>query len=289
MEENMNKISAIVGLILLSSCSTSSLVNVKGVNRMALGQKNYEKPNFFMGSAIKEVLKPRTGRSIASVNIDKPDELAHLSNRQLYFLNTYQQFKALGKITGKGTDIKACPAFHDVLLKNDQSLKENSDYTLEEYTVVRNNPENIYLYPVLATPYSDSQDLYSVLVENNWENSKEHTLNALTHFHKINKDELHELCDTGVSAGYFVYENLVTYFKADTSLYRTTEGVEALLKVPVVASLYITDSLRKNSFWSQEAELIQSLFKRVNGDWFNQFRKEIQNRHHKVLSARLDF
>jgi hypothetical protein len=268
----------------LTSCTSGkSLLEIVGMDRMEIDQESYEKPEFFIGD-----YNGKKGRSIASVAKKGPKVDKSLSNRQLYFLSSYSQYKTMKDLLKKEDAVTSCPSFHNLLLKYGKMESGSSkNYSLElNFEQVKSNQRNLSHFPILAVPYSEEKDLYSVLVDDNWKNSNIHIKTALNHYFKTSEKEIVELCDKGVSPGYYVYENLVTYFKKDKAFHRTKDGLKALLKVPVLANMVILDNLNRKDYHFKEAKVFDKwLLARTNADWFDTFLKSLKEKRESRIST----
>ena len=267
------------------SCSTlhQSIVDITGIERVEIEQESYERPQLY----VDDFKFSSNSRSIASVEMDTSDP--KLSNRQLYFLSYYKQYLSLAKILGKKNAVQSCPSFHHVILENQKELeRDTGTYSAQiDLEKVKTNQALIGKYPVLAVPYSTGGDLYSQLVRKDWAESDKHLTAALEYYHEIEKKEISELCDTGVSPGYYVYENLVSYFKNDRSFHRTKEGLKALLKVPVIANMVILDNLKIENYpnFSAQNNFDAWLIERSNLTWFKEYRDQVSYKRKEHVSA----
>ncbi len=207
----------------------------------------------------------------------------------MYFLSAYSQYKTLGKLIGHKDELKSCPSFHNLLVNYDVKASQLEQYSLNvDFTEVKSDKTMASLYPILAVPYSKSQDLYTALENDNWENSNDHLKNALTHYFETTTREVEELCEKGVGSGYYVYENLVTYFKKDNSFHKTQNGLKALLKVPVLANMIILDNLNtKDSTLKSDNIYDKWLLSRTNAEWFETFLNQLKDKRKSKISSNL--
>lgn len=258
------------------------------VERVQIDQSSYEKPQFY----IKDFKFSKGSRSIASAApIDGSETSVQLSNRQLYFLTFYKQYKTLGKILKQEDTLNSCPSFHNVVLGNEKSLEDFQNiYSLNvELKGLKTSREEVVNHPVLAIPYSSQTDLFSVLVKSNFEDVPRSVETALGHYYSTQKKEIETLCDTGVSPGYYIYENLVNYFKNDSDFHATKEGLMALLKVPVISNMIIVDNLvqaDKEQFLSNTSQFENSLLQRSKVTWFKQYRESVIRARRKLTGSR---
>lgn len=277
--------------ITLAGCSSlvdMDSMEISNIERIELDQKNYERPQFY----VEDFEFSKTSRSIASAApIDNQEITDDLSNRQVYFLTVYKQYKTMAKIRSTKDHIRSCPSFHNVILENRKSLDEYQEiYTLkQDLSILKQNKEKIAKFPVVAMPYSKRQDLFSALVSNEFEDSSSQLEVAFDNYFVSQKKEIEELCDKGVSPGYYTFENLVSYFRNAPDFHRTTKGLKALLKVPVISNMIILDNLMekdKNYFSSGVSRFENDLLERSNISWFKQYREKLNSDRRKYIGSR---
>ncbi len=269
--------------ILIASCASENhLIKVSGVERINIEQEEYRKPQFYLND-INEI---KRSRSIASVVEDTAD--TDLSNRQLYFLTLTQQQMYMAKILGKDVAKNSCPAFHNTILNYEEYMQYEINHVnlSVDFSLVKQDGKNIVLYPVLALPYSQKEDLYTKLVEVNWKEGQKYLEVSLNNLFNATEDEISELCDTGVSEGYYLYENIVTYFKRDNSFYRTKDGLTALLKVPTLANMLVLDNLFKPDYHFVKRNIFDYwLLKRSNSLWIKDYLQNISEKRNSRISS----
>lgn len=270
----------------LSCSSMQDMISVSSVDRVDIDQKEYEKPEFYVGEFLPS--KVKKGRFPASVKETAPD--SSLSNRQIYFLTIYNQHQALSQLTGKVSQVNSCPSFHNLLLEHKGENRKLSklDYKSIDFAGARADAKNISLYPILALPYSSDSDLYTKLVSENWQSQSEIVEETLSRLYENNEKEVAELCDTGVSGGYYVYENLVTYFKSDKDYYATKDGLKALLKVSALGNMIVLDNLIQSHYHLSKSNVYDSwLLSRSNAKWFEQFREHLNVKRESRVSKNI--
>ncbi len=266
----------------LGCSSTREMIDVTGVERVQIDQQNYTRPAFYIG----EFKAKKAARSIASVVDTSVDE--SLSNRQLYFLSLYGQYQKLASLVGSDDEINACPSFHNLLIEHPMTKPNTKklNYSKLDFSVARNESKDISLYPVLALPYSGKVDLYTKLVSENWQNPEVYVEQTLQNLLAKNKQEVAELCDKGVSPGYYVFENIVTYFKTDKKFYGTNDGLAALLKVHTLGNMIVLDNLSHTPYSFNKGINYDSwLLSRSNANWFSQFRDHLNTNRESRIST----
>jgi hypothetical protein len=284
MEKAMKKNYLPIVLLSLIGCSTTvNMNNDIQLERVNVTQESYDKPDFYVGN-IKNL---KAKRLIASMKKTSA-KLKKLSNRQIYFLTMYKQYKQLGAVIGQESTLNSCPSFHNVILDHKESLKtDSSRYSSHiSLTHLKGEPKLVSAYPVMALPYSESEDLYSKLRNNNFNHEQEYLEDSLKKYYKSQENEVKKLCDQGVSPGYYIYENLVTYFEKDQSFHSTKAGLKALLKVPVLANMVILDNLKQESYALNKGNKLENwLLERSNTGWFKNFIYELNENRNSHLSS----
>ena len=269
-----------VSIILILSCSTQrKLENIAGLERVEIDQKSYEKPQFFIDKA--SIHFGRAPASVPKVVTEGPK----LSNRQIYFLTTHQQYQKINNILGKPNNVPSCPSFHDLLLKNPMVLADIpkiKDVKID-FEKIKTNPQMAKYYPILALPYDNKIDLFTKLQSKNWEDGHVHMQEALIHYQKNVEREVAELCDKGISPGYYTYQNLVTYFKNNSGFHKSQEGLKALLKVPALANMVIIENIIQQTYDIHSTYVYEELLlERSNTTWFLSYLVNIN--HKQVIS-----
>lgn len=283
---NICLVFSVTGCSSLVEVDTPKFVNIE---RVEIDQDSYEKPQFYLD----DFQFSQSSRSIASAYpIDGNETENNLSNRELYFLTFYKQFKTLGKILKIEESLNSCPSFHNVVLSNEQLLSRYEDaYSTEiNLSSVKGKLDSVTKYPILAIPYSGSTDLFSVLLKNDFDQTTTHVKEALEYYYVSQKREIEALCDQGVSPGYYIFENLVSFFRNDQSFHKTKDGLKALLKVPVISNMIILDNLLKkdqNYFTLSSTKFEYKLMQRSNVSWFQEYRENLRQKRRDYIGSRV--
>lgn len=275
------KLSVFLALSTLSC--TSTVKQVANIDRVPIEQDNYHKPQVFIGDIDMKELN--SGRKIASA---EDTELSKLSNRQIYFFNLYKQTKIFSELAGVDLNIeRSCPSFHNVIENHKHLLDfDISSYTLnQDISMVKENEENLPNYPVMALPVNERTDLYGHLKENNFKGFKKHLKSALKNYAHINKGELAQLCDKGVSENYYIFENFLSFYSKDHKFHSSKIGVISSFKVPIITNYMILDNLKKSSRFDMKESLELSLIQRSGVKWFDNYRKKINNKRFSHLGS----
>ena len=226
------------------------------------------------------------GRSPASIpslkTLQKNNKRFNISNKRLYFIGLFEQYQQISQFSEEESPkINSCPHFHSNLIDN-QTAKKNNQWKITEgivlaekvkiYRQALNNPS---LFPELHLPL-DEQNLHPTVYDYFKNNSKEDDLpgliqNAIEIHLKKTYNEINELCQTGSSENYYIYENLTSIGKK-SKFKRSKQSLQTLLKTTIFSNMALNASLRavsKNhqqtdlSFTNYEAEII----KRLDSQW----------------------
>lgn len=199
--------------------------------------------------------KTRAGRGLAS-KTSSPK--LNFSNKRLYFLSLFSQYESLRNYLPevKTNDINICPSFHTSVVDFKKSFRPHAEnqsiFTNRNYLSNLQNTNIKAIYPELSLPLSE-RNLYPTafdLILNKVSNKDEVKKIVSKAFHmnmtKIRK-ELVELCDTGFSSNYYIYENLLTHIQSHGSLDHSTNGIKTLFKTSLFSNMALLNSLQTQS------------------------------------------
>ena len=138
-----------------------------------------------------------------------------------------------------------------------------------DFSDVLINSENITSHPVLSLPYKRT-DVYQYLSKTrSWAKSNDVVKTALVDHQKKMKREIDLMCEHGESRDYYIYENMISYFKGDESFIYSYKSLPAVMKIPVVSNIFLLDSLaQKNGELSTYED---SLLTKMNIPWFKNY------------------
>ena len=255
-------------LLGMVSCSTNQILEIDGLERVKLSQESYEKPQFF----VKRYKPTKQARTIASV--DDSNRLNDLPAKNIYFFSLLQEYRAFKSLIGNGESLKACPQFHHEMVTQNSYNPENKNfYKLDtNFETVKLDPKNLVHFPVLSLPYK-GVDLYSYMEnKGQWESAYTHTVQAIKEHNQKNFEELQTLCDKGVSPGYYIYENMISYYTNNEDFQKSYDALPSILKVNTVSNMLILDSMVKPQYKSEHLVGYKSaLLEQLKVGWFKNY------------------
>ena len=239
---------SLFSIIFIYSCSQT----VENKNYQAFERVSYleqgQRPEFYFSKV------NTNSRAPASVESDEDS----LSLRALYFSSLWRQKKQMESILAIESN-NYCPAFHQQVL-NQKNLSSESFMSFNQMHSKIINDKNPLVYPILALPY-EGADVYSYSEKNRLTPSVLKA--AFTEYYKITSKEIDSLCETGVSEGYFMTKNLTDYYVAKNAFNSSKEHLEAILKTPYVANLYVLSSFKNTKSLDN-----YSLLYNLKANWF---------------------
>lgn len=278
----MKKINLFFLVLIAISCATDTgRFDVNGLEKI----KSSASDNMVYLGNYSPSKTNRGPASVAKASQKDPE----LSNRQIYFLSFYRQYLKLGQAVGAEARVQNCPSFHQVVLEYKDKLEAPyvSKIPVLDQSLFQSDITQISNYPVLALSVEKDAVLWQDLQEKNWKQDSDLVSKAISYHREEMTKELSQLCETGVSAGYYVYENLVTYFKEYKDFHYSRNGLKALLKVPTLANMVVLDNLTHDSYYiNQDTEFDHWLLKRANTEWFKQYRDHLKFQRDQLLEAK---
>jgi hypothetical protein len=260
----------ILTLMVFGCSQTVEQYEFSGHKRVSYLDKNEKRPKFYYKS------NSHVKRAPASIEEQAEEVEISTSLRADYFKALWNQKKDFEMILGYKSD-NFCPQFHHQLLG---MKKQNSNfYNIKEMTKKVNNHRNPVNYPVLALPYEDS-DLYSYQ-QNNQKIDEDDMREAFNNFYQLTKKEVTALCETGVSEGYFMTKNLADYYVTDAGFKKSEGYIEAMLKTPFVANMYVLKSFKKSKIdLNNTPEVLQHL----NAHWLVSYFDRVTTGHNQRIT-----
>jgi hypothetical protein len=260
------------------------------MNRFAAssGEKNIV-PNLYTQPLLLD-----EGRTPASVS-RKGIKPLNYSNRILYFIGLYGQYKTMRNFASASTPIiKSCPHFHSTIIKNKTTegsyefiVPRGADFEKisQLYKNAKNNPG---LFPELHLPLEKGNNKNTVFthIKNDKDiNEVPYQIQTAVNIHlEKTYGEIKELCLSGTSSNYFIYENL-TRFQKNKKLKKSEKTLKAFFKTTLVSNMAILTSLQSwsKSKRSLKIEQINSeIMKRLEGKWISTYLEKLIERRKKL-------
>lgn len=200
----------------------------------------------------------RRSRGPASASADPKDLYTEHTNKKLYFLTLVSQYNKLSTYSKTETipSVNICPSFHSILVDHKDkfeaegfskptkvSLNFDKAYSPEVFTDKTKTPH----YPELMLPVS-KEDVHPTVAEyvsrNTDAKANEVVEQAIDVHLSKTYDELKELCETGVSNNYYVYENLIAHIKKQ-GFRPSATNMKVLLKTSIFSNVALIKSFDK--------------------------------------------
>lgn len=275
--------------MMLASFVSCSFVKTEAIKPSPVADVSTGMPDFHIINnyqvAKKVIEKDKFDRKPASVEVNKEDDLSinAFSNRKIYFLtllSQYYELKSLGKV--ESPEVTICPSFHTDVVNNVQHIKQNIKHTLDfaqlKYDfnkVISKEPEYLSLYPELSLPLTSEHSHPAVFDSINEKTSKKFPEFFKTgysvHVAKT-YNELSDLCEKGQTDNYYVFENLITYFKSHPDFKDDKKAIKAILKSTIFANMALIKSLNMQVELERKVASIES---KIN---YNSFEEEVLSR-----------
>jgi hypothetical protein len=261
----MRRILTISTLTLLASCGSYQLKSIDGVERVSINQDRYVKPQFY----VKKFKPTKTSRSIASAQVG-----LDISNKKAYFLSLYKQHAQFAQLANIDQQINSCPQFHNDLLtyKDELSNRKVSKANLD-FSEVLIDKSKITSYPVLSLPYRNT-DLYSYISDNNkWDQSETIALSAIKSYAQSMRKEIETMCEFGNSNDYYIFENMISYYRNNLDFIYSFQALPSVLKVSPIANIFLLESLQSKS---EKVSIFEDrLMAKMNIPWFKNYLYEV--------------
>lgn len=203
--------------------------------------------------------KKKARRGPASTS-KKRDLFTEHTNKKLYFLTLLSQYSNLSKYSSAETvsSINICPSFHSILVDHKDKFEAEGFSRTNKVRVpfekvissdTFKDPAKISYYPELMLPVTKENvhpTVAEYLTSNKDANIKEVMTDAINVHLSKTHDELKELCDTGSSSNYYIYENLITHIKKQ-GFRPGPDNMKTLLKTSIFTNVALIKSFEKTS------------------------------------------
>jgi hypothetical protein len=206
-----------------------------------------------------------------------------LSNKKLYFLQLLDQYYKLGQYTSKSeiNKVVSCPQFHTQMVNyheaNHTAHKKSIrvEYQKEKLT----NAAYLASHPELSLPTKHDGKFPTLAQVIGDKNHHEQLIDVITLHAKKTKQELVELCESGTSNNYYIFENMLTHIKRKGNA-QSTKNAQTLLKTTVYANKAILASISKYTKTASRSiasvggstnQIEIEVQNRMNSKWFDQY------------------
>ncbi|WP_372654840.1 hypothetical protein [Halobacteriovorax sp.] len=237
--------------------------------------------------------KTKRSRGPASVSdtSDRDDGLNQYNNKRLYFLTLYSQYKEIMPLASSdtvGLELNHCPSFHTSYLSHNESTPMRS--TTKEYKLPFNdmkmmsNSNFMASYPEFYLPVAKSSTrprVIDVALKDNLsaKETKELIEQSINVHLSKTYSELSELCDTGSSSNYYIYENLMTHIKSRNKISADKSGLQTLFKTTLFSNMALTNSIKKHqktksrgiASFAQKQSFDKEVIKRLEVPWVESY------------------
>lgn len=228
----------------------------------------------------------KANRAPASVSEDSK-KAKKFSNKRLYFLSLYEQYQTMSQYTDRqnAPKINTCPNFHTSLLtyrENDHRNYSKKELNFDIATFNKNatNEEFLTKNPEYYLPLSTDSirpRVVDIITKDIPNHEKRAVIQKALNIHVAKTyAELSELCQTGYSDNYYIYENLLTQNKRQSLFSRSSSGINILLRTTVFSNMSLVKSLQKKeekrnfrglASSEEKSILTDELFQRLDVNW----------------------
>lgn len=235
-------------------------------------------------------------RGPASVTEKKPGALP-ISNKRLYFMTLFTQYNEMRSfLNSSSPEINICPTFHSALVEykeKNASMPTSKKLTWEASQInFKASEGELANFPELFLPVTKEKNeprVVDILKKDGTKEAPQLLTKALEIHVLKTYNELHELCENGVSDNYYIFENLATY-TASNRMSANTNNMRMLLKSTLFSNMAIIDSLTKSSkkigrgVASQEETLTpqgysNEVLYRLKSPWAKEYFEELGKKH----------
>ncbi len=232
----MKYLSYLAFLTLLFACSLTSEKEFMAYERVDKEEVASGMPNFYL----MEHQFSKTSRAPASA---KKSHLSHVSNRKLYFLTLYSQHLWFSEVLSRENELNYCPSFHHEVVSHSQKITSMralySGAYLKEQKIEQIDSRSLAYFPEYALQVDGSREVADVSESY----VKDFMKRGLNRHYEKNLHELKELCETGRSDNYYIFENLSRHLNDHPEFHASHDALKALLKTPIFANMLLFQSM----------------------------------------------
>ncbi len=216
-------------------------------------------PDFQVSSTASFKAKRTRGPASVSKKLKKDLYTEH-TNKKLYFLTLFTQYHNLSKFSGSDTvqSLNVCPSFHSILVDHKDKFeaegyqanqKVKINYNAVYKPEVLSDASKLSSYPELMLPVTKDSlhpNVSELISSNKTIGAKEAVEKAVNIHLEKTLDELAELCDSGASSNYYIYENLITHIKKQ-GFRPNQNNMKVLLKTSIFSNRALIKSFEKSA------------------------------------------
>jgi hypothetical protein len=153
------------------------------------------------------------------------------SPRRVYFRTLYHQYRVLGQILQKESEITFCPQFHH----------DKTEIQLYKKSMI----EGLNFPPVVSEGHEYFPETAFV------------SQSSLPNYLESMRAELELLCEEGGSDNYFKFDNLITHYAHKSSFHQNHKAMSSVLKIPVFANFYLIKMINSSLSFTEERDFIK--------------------------------
>ena len=228
------------------------------------------------------------GRTPASISKMVSSEDTDLSNKRLYFLTLYSQFRELSQWSDNHYEnINHCPHFHSTILggKNMANIEYNQkSKMMDKATSSDISKNNLPLFPEVMLPAIKGPEMTSVYKIWGEEkiSSKDKKSKILKqafnwHLQKI-ESEIKDLCSNGSSDNFYIFENLMTHFGSDSikQIKPSAGNIGILLRTNIYSNMALITILRDKKSIGPSDYPMSQVYRRIGTNWMGEYYTSIK-------------
>jgi len=309
MSKYVKSLSSLLGLsCLLTSCASMYRPSESIAEKMDRYRSRHDNvnpvPNYNALSGNFETIQSRRGPASAGSSHSKEDfGLGNYSNKRLYFLTLLDQYQNLRLLGSEqvAPEINICPSFHTSVTNHKEKLKKTrfNKSQFRQYRVSAStmnmiqDPQVLALFPEMSLPVTNENVRPRVIDIVRSKNLKSNEVEAVVskaisvHLTKTYK-ELRELCESGASNNYYIYENLLTHVRTKGGLNQSEKGVGILLKTTLFSNTVLMTSLEKKktkgrgiASSTEKTNYKKELSQRMGIQWTNSYLERVKDLRYK--------
>lgn len=275
--------------IILFGCSSIYQAPESIQEKMGRYQSRRQNPN--QVPAISAIEHLHSGRSPASTEVKENKQLRKYSNKRLYFLALLSQYHRFQQYLppANGEEINLCPSFHTSYVEQISAIKILSEAKRKLSLPQLNStitPQIMAARPYFLLPM-DTQMMVPTVGEylnasQQWNHADTALQQAIVGHAQKTLGEIKELCDSGSSDNYYIYENILASIDSGVEEEKQRIAVvKTLLKSPIFSNRLIISALDRDSrafssrspasAESKKHQFVDEISSRMKAQWVSNF------------------